>query len=665
MPYKAFIIKLIRSNTQKYTMFLISAIFSMTIFFVFVNLWYTDGFKDNINGQMQTLMIIAATITILFSVFIISYVQWHLMRERAKSFSVLLSYGMTPKDLCMLIIYETFFIYVISLAVAFITGSVFSKLFYMISVKLLTIDSLAYQLTKECFIITSIAFAIIFSVILIISLVIISLKDITELGKVKRNVELTKKGNALAGILGLFLIVGSVIALYLHNLHSTNNLSRWILTLGFLSIIGIYLFISHISRIIYGAFKKNSSLYYKHILEASEFSMEYRQNRKTLFVLTLLTYGILLFTGVTYTLHSETYRLTAVENPHDLYLHQVDVMDLLDETDISNILQTSDVSINEKNILPYLYMKAPNIKTNSWRSSEWITVISETALISCFQELSYVDVRQGEAIQIIFESDIDKDFVFFDEDIKLENEIHSFTLKSRDIIYDKILNRYVFTQALLIVVDDFDYSIFHNDATEKEKGTLYMYQFEDWKKSNDVIARIGDSYYDKFDKYSKDNTAVIKELTGRYGYAFLQVRSKYSFWSTQRMQGSYSLFIMGFVSILFGFCILVTYFFKVFMSFEDDIKRFKKLDGIGMLLHEKDKLIRVRIRLLLFVPTLLGIVLISGWSYALNFKKILEIDLSSLTLLRNTLVIGGIYLLIITIYYISLKQSYMKRISIT
>ena len=129
-----------------------------------------------------------------------------------------------------------------------------------------------------------------------------------------------------------------------------------------------------------------------------------------------------------------------------------------------------------------------------------------------------------------------------------------------------------------------------------------------------------------------------------------------------KMQGSFSLFIMGFVSILFVFCILITYNFKVFMNASEDKVRLKKLDGIGMRQHEKEKLIKIRIRLLMFVPTLLGILIGICWCFSLNLQRIIEIDLSNFIILDNAIVTGGIFLGIIIITYQLLKSSYLQRI---
>jgi len=655
---------MIRSNIQKYSLVFLSAIFSMSVFFVFANLWYTDGFKENTNNQMQSLMIIAATITILFSVFIISYVHWYLIRERAKSFAVLLSYGMLQKDLRKLIIGETLIIYVISLGSAFITGSIFSKLFFMISTKLLSIENenLEYQLTFECFIITAVVFAVIFSFVLLTALVRISHKDLIELGKSKRDVELNNKGNIFIGCLGLLLVIGSIATLYLHNRQSTEHMSKWILGTGLVCLIGTYLLISHFSRLIYGRLKKDSKRYYNNILEASEFAMGYRQNRKTMFILTLLTFGIILFTSVTYTLYKESYRIVEIENPHDLYYQEIEALNILDEAEVGDILAGSDTAIVENKELSFLYMEAPDLMLNNWRNFTWIPVASESAYNICFD--SEYKVKTGEAIQIIFESDIDRDFHFFKDEILLKNGTAKYTLKSVAPIYDKILNRYIFTQPIILIVNDTDFLRFTKEASAIEKGMLHLYQFEDWKKSKEICDAFTTKFYDKYDEVVSKNDSINNELIKRYGYAHLQVRSKINYLEIQKMQGSFSLFIMGFVSILFICCILITYFFKVFMGASEDIERFKKLDGIGLMQKEKEKLIKIRIQLLMFVPAVLGIIIEMGWCLAINFKKILEIDLTNTILLRNALCTGAIFFAMVYIYYRILKSTYFKRLKL-
>lgn len=320
----------------------------------------------------------------------------------------------------------------------------------------------------------------------------------------------------------------------------------------------------------------------------------------------------------------------------------------------------SDTAITERKELDFVYMEAPDLIINSWRTSKWIPVVEEASYNDCFG--SNYEVGSGEVVQIIFESTIDQDLQFFEDDIQLKNGEAEYTLESAELVYDKILNRYLFTQPILLIVDATDFLQFTKEASTLEKGTLNMYRFQDWKKSKEIYNTFITKFYDRYDVIKSTKESTLNKLIERYNYTFLEVRATISYLEATKMQGSFSLFIMGFVSILFAFCILITYCFKVFMSVSEDVVRFKKLDGIGVMRQEKEKLIKVRIRLLMFVPTVLGITIEIGWCYALNFKKIFEIELANTIILRNTLCTGGMFFLIVLVYYNILKSSYFKRI---
>ena len=131
-------------------------------------------------------------------------------------------------------------------------------------------------------------------------------------------------------------------------------------------------------------------------------------------------------------------------------------------------------------------------------------------------------------------------------------------------------------------------------------------------------ATLNNLLYQRYEEASSGSESELHSLIQRYGYSFLHMWSKIDFWEVHSVQGGFSLFIMGFVSILFLFCILTTYCFKVFLSKEKDMIRFDQLKGIGILEKEKESLINTRIRLMMFVPTVLGIIIELGFSYALN-----------------------------------------------
>lgn len=664
MTFRAFIYRTIKANIQKYYLFLLSTVFSMSVLFVFANLWFTDGFIENTNPQMHSLMYIAAIITIIFSVFIINYVNWYMLKERAKSFSVLLSYGMTNKGLALMIAEETLLIYSVSLVFAFIAGGVFSKLFFMISTKLLMIDNIKYELTYQSFIATALVFAIIFAAVLLVLLIQIFRADIITISKLKSNPEMKDKSKAFVGIIGILLIVGSLTALYLHNGNSAKKITEWILGAAVVSLTGAYLSIRHFSSLIYHKLKANEKGYFAHILESSEFAMGYRQNVKTLFVLTLLTLGIVLFIPVTYTLNHEAYRMTEKENPHDLYFEDFEAEKIMDKQEADAFLTQHGAVEFHGIILPFLYMEAPGMIINNWRGSNWIPVIDEKEYNRCFD--SDIDVASGETKQIIFESRVGHNFDYFKNDnLILKNSANSYSLHNVKTSYEKIMNRYVFTQGVLLVVDHADYSRFKQEATDLEQGNLYLYMFKDWKKSRDICTAFSKDFYHRFEKTAKSNRQVYKELEQRYGYAHMTVRSKIDYFDATKLQGSFSLFIMSFVSILFAFCILITYYFKVFLEASKDMERFSKLDGIGFLTKEKRRLIKTRIRLIMFVPTVLGILLGVGWSFALNLNMLMEVELSNLIILRNAIIFGGIFCVIILAEYIVLTKSYFRRLGIS
>lgn len=662
MKYRTFLFKIICTNLQKYSLFFLSAIFSMTVFFIFINLWYTDGFQEKTSSQMHLLMMIGTVITVLFSLFIISYVHWYMMRDRMKSFSVLLSYGMTYKDIGKLLLSETLSIYVISLFSAFITGGIFSRLFFLISSKLLSIDTISYQLTLKSFLVTAVLFAAIFAGVLFISLFHIYRRDLTELSKTKSAIELKKNGNALTGWLAVLLLAGSLAALYIHNSSTARNTSVWILGAGLLNLICMYLVISHFSRIIYGSLRKNTGKYYSNILEASEFAMDYRQNRKTLYVMSLLTFGIVLFTSITYSLDKEAWHMTVSENPHDLYVQQNEALDIDQEEIVYQNVKETKIEITGSSTLPYIYMKAPHLSSvNNERSQKYIPVVSETAYNRCFQ----TDYRTGpgEAIQIIYESNNYNNLSFFkDNEILLQNASASCILRSKEVRHDKILNRYLFIQPGMLIVNDADYNKFYNEAALIEKGNLYLYHFKSWKESRTVCERISNEIYNKYYEIEKNDPDLFYQIVDRYGYAPLAVSSRIDYYDRTRQMGSYSLFIMGFISILFAFCIIITHYFKVFMGAAGDRERFSKLNGIGIMNREQEKLIRVRIRLLMFVPSIVGVIIGIGWCIALNFTKLIEIELSNRVIFINSVIVSGIFLGAILAEYVLIKAAYTKRV---
>ncbi|UNC92032.1 FtsX-like permease family protein [Candidatus Contubernalis alkaliaceticus] len=661
MTFRQLVLKNLRTNLRRYLAYFLCVLFSMTIFFLFAAIWFVPDFTEQTSAGMRQIILIGWIITGLFSLFFISYAHNQFSKARAREFGILLSYGLLQRDIKKMVILENIIIYLAALLSAFLGGAVFSRLFFLIITSLLRIENIHFALTVQSFLLTAVSFVPVLAAVALLTMMKTANTTVMSLLKEAGHPELQQSGNLSLAMLGIVIIILTVGSLFFYTSDPANTLSmqRVIIAAFVLCLTGLYLFIHNFGSIYYAMIKSRPNSYYANIINLAEVAHRFGQNRTVTFVVCLLSVGVVMFTSLSYTLFTQTYWVVEQEQLYDVMIKEFSTLNHHMGSDYEDILNSSDASVINSGSLDVIYLQAPQIINDLWRPNKWVPITPLTQYNSVFN--SDYQLADGAAITVVYNR-LENDREFFIEEIHLQDGNVSIILHQEQTIYKKIFDRYAFGQPVIIVISDSDFAQFAHQAEEVNKGALHLYKYDDWTKSGLAVQKLVDEQQVTLSVLSATYPEEIAVITSRHPHAFNPV-SKYMRYDHNKQVGGFALFIMGFISLLFVVAICILVYFKIFSDHQDDKEKIALLSTVGITSFQIKRYLYGKLKLIMTIPIFLGSLLAIAFSLALNLGNVVEMEISNMVILSNTLIITIVYWLFVQLFYHWLKFDYYRSLN--
>lgn len=239
-------------------------------------------------------------VMVVFSFIFLSYTNSFLIKNRIPEFGLYNILGMSKSNIRKLMFWETLFIFIISSAAGLFCGAFFSKLAELLLAKILGNEPpKIFDISASGFIITLIAFAAIFVLILFRSLINVSKAKPIELLHSESAGEVPPKSNIPAAVIGSLLLIGAyTIALMVKNPIS----AMLILFIAVIMvIIATYILFSAGSVVLCRTLKANKSYFYKtnHFISVSQMMFRMKKNGAGLASICILSTMVLVTISAT------------------------------------------------------------------------------------------------------------------------------------------------------------------------------------------------------------------------------------------------------------------------------------------------------------------------------------------------------------------------------
>lgn len=418
-------------------------------------------------------LVVPTVALLVFALIFISYAHSTFINARKKEFGVFMTLGMSIKDLRKLILIENGLISGISILIGIITGVVFSRLFFLVVLKVLAVRDIDYKIGMINFLFSIGIFITIYLVNILFTIISTYRFEITKLLKADRENKVNKINNPIIAFIGIVIIIFACIFLYKDFNKSPDQTSSLLLETTVLILVGLYITISQLGGLLIGICRKNSKLYNKRIIWLTGIRSKFNQSKNIIFMTSLLVMVVIFYLGMMLGMNINAEKQELYNNPYDFSFCEYKDNYKFAKDEVKSIVEKYKQEMTFHGELEFIY------SSNNGKMEQ--VFIRDTKL----NELVVEDfkVNKGNNVELEYSNN------------------HSNQLnKIKSLINCKVM-----------IVPEEDY-IFKEKQIGYEEGKCHLYNVSNWKASKGIVDELGiprkDSKIENYN-YNKQGSALL------------------------------------------------------------------------------------------------------------------------------------------------------------
>ncbi len=598
MKFSGIVWKNFKFGIRKYIAFFLCSTFTISIFFIFCNLSFSKEINDFMNRAgmgSEYVFSIMVIILSIFSVGFISYINSSKNKSRSKEFGLYMTMGMTYRDISRLIILEDLVILAASIVLGIAVGTVFSRLVYMINMKIIGEENGRFVLDYRSYLLTAAIFIVIYGVNIFITILSRRKMNIKRLMTSDRESEFTARSHSGLAAGGLVLMAIFASTSVSAAMSRDIAMKRIPIILAIIAgMAGMYLVISHITGILSAFVKGNRELYGRSLLNLSELKYTSKKNANVLFLLSILSGMILLCSASTFALLSISEKI--VERTPEQVITYIEAFGVnrFEEGYADELVRESGAGLREHFRYPCTFANkiesvpaSPADKGASQSPAVPVCIISKSTLgIMTGDQLA---IGSGEA-QILAADPLAVPSESSFKEIEITNGVITKKLLMKGTVTNhNFSSEIVLGNRYILVVADENYK--ELESSNKEfNGIIHDIRVDKWKKTGPVFDRLNGI---------RDNSNPLSQHFTVFG--------DYAGYTLMRHLYSNFVFVTNFISILFFASSILILLFRQYESTDKMAKKYSQLRKIGVMRKEFRKFIHTQTGFLFIIPLILGL----------------------------------------------------------
>ena len=312
----------IKKNGKSYIPYILTASLMISIFYIIMFLSENPILKQMVGGTGMMMILSMGTVVMgIFSMIFLYYTNTFLIKRRKKEFGLYNILGLGKGQIAQVLVWETLFVYVISVVVGLGFGILFSKLAEMLAAKILRGDvSYSFYVDFKAIIVALILFAAIFVMIMFNSLRQLFFSRPIELLHSESSSEKPPRTNIPQTVIGVLLLgIAYAVALMIQDPVAALP-TFWLAVI--LVIIATYLLFITGSVVLCRILQKNKNYYYKtnHFVSVSQMAFRMRKNGAGLASICILSTMVLVTLSSTVSLYVGIPDTVKNRYPHDIVM---------------------------------------------------------------------------------------------------------------------------------------------------------------------------------------------------------------------------------------------------------------------------------------------------------------------------------------------------------
>ncbi|MBW4080578.1 FtsX-like permease family protein [Paenibacillus sp. S150] len=644
MTFRDVTIKNFKQNVRNFYSYFLCSAFAITIFFLYTSLLFNNSIrKGGTEDVIRIVLMLSLAALTLFSVFFINYAHSSFIKARSKEFAIFMSLGMNKNDLQKIILMENLAISVSSLIAGMVTGMVFSRLFQNVAIDLLDLQGVAFSLSAASFAVTAAAFTMIFIVSQLISSVKVGRLDIAELMKDSRRQDNpVKKNETMLGLAGAGLVIASILFLaVISNYESLHTNPLMIITYILMSFTGMYMVISHLGNTLI-SFLKDKEFYYRYILTITEINHKFNQNKRIMFILSILS-------GMTIFLVASPFSLLqlsgsiAERNKYDIEYISVAGIHTLESAQLEQLMKQSPEPLKSIRETGFLNLRM-NLEGDKYDVLKTKPVLAQDVYNSLTGEK--VTVGAGEALNIITAWEPGTHGIDPGEDIQFTDGTYTFNYQVKASYHGTwFASAGAYPSSSGIVVSNEDYRDMESKVNASAAGIHYGMDFTAWKGTEGTVQKLKDALQ-----------ATDKDGSG----GLFAVASKADTYKELKKNYSLFVFVTSLVGVLFFVAGGMVLYFKQYTEIGNATVFFRKLYKIGISDKEIRAVVSAELLITFFVPLLLGSIF--GYCFIYLVTHVMSGSDILGEFMKNTTIVVAVYFLFQLSFYFITKHKYSQEV---
>lgn len=582
---------MLRVNYRRYLAYFMCNTFSITLFYCFAALFTNDKFMNS-RAAVSSISSNIVAPSVFVSIFIVLFVPYShsaFQKLRQNDYGILLTLGMTEKEVFINMLFENGMIALASVIFGLLAGTVISICFYAVIIKAIGVTSLSLEINLKAYEVTILLYGVVFIITVIISIFQFYKMKVIDLIKSRYKADKEKKSSRIMFCIGNFMIILAVILMMTsYDLNHYNVL----LYSMFICLLGIYLVISNSDIIIRWLEKNNKAYYLRNSLFFSNLKYNFHSLKKILIAMICLFQFAIFFMGISITFYNNFQRSAISHNPYGMEYAQMFGKNNISDENLKDILNKGDTKVTEEKSMEFLRNNAFNILS----ASQVNTNLNR-----------HYNVKEGTFLTL-FQYDLQDGYT---EDFTIPEQLFvaynnkEVKLKAVGSKIDILLDKNACLADRTIIVNNIDYEQMKKASRSYFLGVLKLFNFEDWKKSGSLVNALQQQF---------NKTNAVAESEEHY----YKISSRLESYETAKQSSEFLLFVMFFLVILFCLSANIILHLKSQLELETERRKYSNLYKMGMQAEEMKKLVLKKYIFIFLTPVLLGAILAMFYNYSSN-----------------------------------------------
>lgn len=641
----------IKKNKPVYYPFFLTNVLSVMIFYVMASI-QNQTIIATLPGSyiFVQFLKVGVVMTGMFAGVFLLYTNGLLIRQRKKELGLYTIFGLEKKHIAKVLILESLLLTTAGLVAGIVLGIVLGKLFFLVLLKLLHLDSgLTFQFLTEALMQTGICFIVIGVFILFYNLFSVVKAKPVELLYAAHKGDNYHSFVWVKAFLGIICIGGAYALIF--TTPSPIDIIGRVFPIALLILLGTLFFFSSCSVVFLQALKKNDSYYYKsqNFISVSGLIYRLKQNAKGLSNICILSTVVMVIATTTLALYVGQKEMISFRFPMETKISVSDIAD--GQPTLPQLVhQTADqydVTINREADYNVTYISGvyENNTISVYQPDIYAPDITCGVYLITWEDYNRIEksaepLETGEVLVFSSSRDLGVSEVNFDSlKYRVKNELSEFAIQNKSILSSE--TRYFF---ICPTQKDIDNILAELSPAENKFNQTYSMMF-------DVADTKGTDF----------NAVLQNQVVSNYAGA------KYENAESERQSDNYTyggfLFIGLLLSLLFMVFLTLVIYYKQITEGYSDRYNFEVMQKVGLDRNEISAIVHKEIRTMFFFPLFMAVIHLAVSLYAVAMLLSTLGLTNILVLLLCAISISLLFVFIYIVMYFSTARTYYRIVT--